>query len=337
MKDSVKVTIAIAVYNVERYIGKCLDSVLNQDFDDYEILVVDDRGTDNSIDIVKKTSKFHPSGDRIRVVHHEKNCGTGEVRNTCIKEAKGEFLFFMDGDDYLAPNSISLLYGSMISNSADIVMGNHQRLLPDGTIVNTSNYIPGRIESQYAIAQWIHENGTNYYPVATWNKLFRTSFLRENCISCVSWHRQEDILFALQTAFVAKSINTIPDVTYYWVQVEGSCIHHEVTEWHLKQYLDIFDKSIALFIQREAQVKGKFPKEIYWIITNRYFNGFITKNTLLSTLLSVNQKNAYLKHIRIIANHIKCKDEFGRRNKLMYMLVKMPFPYFFVKLMLKLI
>ena len=74
----------------------------------------------------------------------------------------------------------------------------------------------------------------------------KTSFLRDNGFECVPWHRQEDIYFALQTSFVVKRIFTIPDVTYYWVQIDGSCVHSEVTEWHLKQYYDIFDHCINL-------------------------------------------------------------------------------------------
>jgi glycosyltransferase involved in cell wall biosynthesis len=327
----VKVTIAIAVYNVEKYVEKCIDSVLNQDFTDYEILVVDDRGKDNSISLVEELAKAHPNGDKIRIFQHEKNLGTGGVRNTCIDEAKGEYIFFMDGDDYLAPNSIRLLYKAMVENNADIVMGNHQRVFPDGSIESTSNFRPGICVSDYAVAQWMSNNKTNYYPVATWNKLFKTSFLRENGIRCVPWHRQEDIFFALQTAFVVKSIVTIPEVTYYWVQVQGSCTHQDTTEWHLNQYLDIFDNSMALINKKEKEKKGKFPKELYWIITKRYLYGFISHNVWNSSLLSSKQKNNYLKHIREITDHIECKDEYYWKQKLFYLVIKMPYPYNVIK------
>lgn len=328
----VKVTIAIAVYNVEKYVEKCIDSVLNQDFtDDYEVLVVDDRGPDKSISLVEQMAKSHPNGNKIRIFQHEKNLGTGGVRNTCIDEAKGEYLFFMDGDDYLAPNSIRLLYEAMVENNADIVMGNHQIVFPDGSIERTSNFKPGKCESDYAIAQWMSNNKTNYYPVATWNKLFKVSFLRENGIRCVPWHRQEDIFFALQTAFVVKSIVTIPEVTYYWVQIQGSCTHQDTTEWHLNQYLDIFDNSMALINKKEKEKQVKFPKELYWIISSRYLYGFVSRNVWHSSILSNKQKNDYLKHIREITDHIKCKDEYYWKQKLFYLVIKMPYPYNVIK------
>ena len=285
------VTIAIAVYNVEKYIEKCIDSALCQDFDDYEVLVVDDRSKDGSISIVERMTQTHPNGNRIRIVRHEENTGTGGVRNTCIKEAEGEYLLFMDGDDYLASYSVRLLYDAMVAHNADIVMGNHQRITVNGEVLSTSDYQPGITESEYAIAQWMNDNKTNYYPVATWNKLFKTSFLRDNGFECVPWHRQEDIYFALQTSFAVKRIVTIPEVTYYWVQIEGSCVHSEVTEWHLMQYIDIFDRCLALCDEKKGEGEKAYPKELIWIITNRYFWGFITRNTYGSTLLSKKQKN----------------------------------------------
>ena len=333
--SDILVTIAIAVYNVEKYIEKCIVSTLNQDFEHYEVLVVDDCGKDDSLEIVKRIAASHPQGGRIRIFQHEKNMGTGGVRNTSVREAKGAYLFFMDGDDYLAKNTIRLLYEAMVENKADIVMGNHQRVFPDGRIESTSDYKPGFLSSDFAIAQWMKDNQTNYFPVATWNKLFKTSLLRDHAVACVDWHRQEDIYFALQTSFFVQSIVTIPQVTYYWVQVEGSCTHKEATEWHLKQYLDIFDKSIALYTEKEKQLAGKFPKELFWIITNRYFWGFITWNVCQSSLLSKEQKKSYLKHLREITKHIKLRDEYGWRQKCVYCILRSPSPYLLFELMLK--
>ena len=329
------VTIAIAVYSVEKYVEKCVDSALSQDFDNYEVLVVDDKGKDGSLAVVERLAQTHPHGDRIRIVRHEKNTGTGGVRNTCIKEAQGEYLLFMDGDDYLSPHSVRLLYDAMVANDADIVMGNHQRVAVDGHVLSTSDYLPGIIESEYAIARWMNANHTNYYPVATWNKLFKTSFLRDNAFECVPWHRQEDIYFALQTSFFVKKIVTIPEVTYFWVQIEGSCVHSEVSEWHLKQYIDIFDHCLALCDEKRGKGPRAYPKELIWIITNRYLWGFITLNTFDSTLLSKQQKNDFLKHLKVIKHHIKYREEFDGNQKLIYAVIQTPFPYLSMKWALK--
>lgn len=326
-----KVTIAIAVYNVGKYVEKCIDSVLNQDFSDYEVLVVDDRGQDNSISLIEKMAQAHPKGDKIRIVHHEKNLGTGAVRNTSIDEAKGEYIFFMDGDDYLAPNSIRLLYEAMMANNADVVMGNYQIVTPEGRIESTSNYKLGICMSEYAVTQWININTKKNYPVFTWNKLFKTSFLRDNNIRCVPWHRNEDVFFAVQTALVIESIATIPEITYYWVQVQGSCTHQDTTEWHLNQYLDIFEKSITFLKNNEKETSSKLPKELYWIITYFIYGSF-SRKVWNSSILSNRQKNDYLRQIRIITSHIRRKEVFyWWKHRLFYMAVKMPYPYYIIR------
>lgn len=327
-----KVTIAIAVYNVELYVEKSVASALNQDFDDYEVLVVDDCGSDCTIEKVEKLMKSSPKGYIVSIIHHEQNKGTGAVRNTCIEKARGEYILFMDGDDYLSPESVKLLYEASKINDADIVMGNHQRVYSDGKIESTSNYKAGMSTAKYAITSWMSNNNTNYYPVATWNKLFKTSFLRTNNIKCVSWHRQEDIFFSLQTLLVAKTIVTIPEITYYWLQRDGSCIHQDATEWHLRQYLDIFDRCISL-LEGVDKNDNKAPKELYWIVTQRYLSGFITQNILKSYRLSNKQKNDYLRHIKIITRHISFLEEYNCVQKIVYLALKSPCPLLYMRLL----
>jgi len=327
-----KVTVAIAVYNVEAYIEKCIKSALNQDFEEeYEVLVVDDCGKDNSISIVERLAATHPNGRKIRIVHHEKNIGTGAARNTGIDEAKGEYICFMDGDDYMAPNAVRLLYETMVANNVDIVLGNHQRIYPDGKIDGTSNYRPGIVKSEYAVVEWMKHNSAGIYPVAMWNKLFRTSFLRDNGIRCVPWHRYEDPFFSFQTAFIAKSIVTIPEVTHNLVIVNGSCTHSEVTESHVNQFIDIIDRSLALC--EENRKEGKvIPREIYWIITHIFFWTDITKRTLKSSVVSKKQKKEYFDHVKEITHHVKRSDETDWKHKAVYTIVRMPCSYLLMKL-----
>ena len=88
------VTIGIPVYNAEKYIERCLISVLDQTFEDFEVLVVDDRGTDNSIQKVEEIANNHVNGKKLRIVHHDRNKGVAEARNTIIDEASGKYLYF---------------------------------------------------------------------------------------------------------------------------------------------------------------------------------------------------------------------------------------------------
>ena len=103
------ITIGIPVYNVESYIEKCLLSVLNQTYQNLEILVVDDLGTDKSMAIVADIQQSHSNGQLIKIVKHSQNKGLGEARNTVIENAQGEFIYFIDSDDYIEPQTIQLM------------------------------------------------------------------------------------------------------------------------------------------------------------------------------------------------------------------------------------
>ena len=102
------------IYNVAPYVERALLSALNQTFESIEFLIVDDRGTDNSMEIVRKIVAEHPRGKDVRIIEHPHNIGLGATRNTAIDNAQGEYLFFMDSDDEITPDCIEVLYKAMM-------------------------------------------------------------------------------------------------------------------------------------------------------------------------------------------------------------------------------
>ena len=110
-------SIIIPVYNTEKYLTKCLESVLKQNFEDYEILVVNDGSTDSSKDILKE---FQCKNSKIKIFN-QLNRGLGGARNTGIVNAQGEYLLFLDSDDYLAENAIYILDKYIRRNNPDIL------------------------------------------------------------------------------------------------------------------------------------------------------------------------------------------------------------------------
>ena len=90
-----KVTIGFPVYNVEKYVYKSLESILAQDFDDYEVIVVDDCGTDRSMETILELKETHSKGNHVRIIKHEQNKGLAEARNTAIKNARSKYIFFL--------------------------------------------------------------------------------------------------------------------------------------------------------------------------------------------------------------------------------------------------
>ena len=103
----IKISVVIPIYRVASYIAQCLESVVSQSFPDIEIICVDDKSPDESISIVRDYAK---KDRRIRIFQHEKNKGVGAARNTGIKNAKGEYIFFLDPDDWLLEDGLQQLY-----------------------------------------------------------------------------------------------------------------------------------------------------------------------------------------------------------------------------------
>lgn len=111
------ISVIVPVYNVEKYLGKCLDSILDQTFEDFEIILVEDCSTDNS---KKICGEYAGRDGRIRCIYQEKNGGLGKARNTGIVNARGKYLMFVDSDDYIDSRMLEVLYENITQNGADV-------------------------------------------------------------------------------------------------------------------------------------------------------------------------------------------------------------------------
>ena len=127
----VKISVVVTVYNVENYIERCLNSILGQSFDDFELLVVDDKTLDNSMAIVKR----HAERDsRIRIISNEVNSGLMWARKVGYENSIGEYVVFVDSDDSLPDNALLVLYTSIVERGADMLSGNISYIKLDGSI-----------------------------------------------------------------------------------------------------------------------------------------------------------------------------------------------------------
>ncbi len=200
------------VYHVEKYIRKSLLSALDQDFMlPYEILIVDDCGTDRSMEIVNELIAQHPSGDKVRIIRHDKNLGIGEARNTIIRNAKGKYLFFLDPDDWIFPNSLSILYAKAEETQAEITCGSFLKEY-ENTGEQTDYYrYKDKTYEHESVGVWMLSLGIKMANIV-WNNLYRMDFLRKNNIHAI--HRIcEDHWLSYMTWFYAKKITRVSTVT----------------------------------------------------------------------------------------------------------------------------
>ena len=207
-----KVTIAMPVYNVAPYVERSLLSALSQSFQNIEFLIIDDKGTDNSMEIVRQIVSTHPRGKDVRIIDHRINQGPGQTRNTAIEQAQGEYLYFMDSDDEIMPDCIQALYDAMTETPVDFIAASHI-VVRDNQPIRES-VLPNRIlNGTYELWQYQSSAKQPIY-IVTWNKLYRLKFLKNNHIRCAPHHRNEDEIFTTQVWCEACSCRLLSNITY---------------------------------------------------------------------------------------------------------------------------
>ena len=118
MAENPAVSVIVPMYKVEQYIKLCVDSILNQTFRDFEIILVDDASPDNCFELCQK---LYGGNDKVKFIRHEKNCGLGITRNTGIKNARGKYVYFVDSDDFILPQALEKFYNAAEKNNAQVV------------------------------------------------------------------------------------------------------------------------------------------------------------------------------------------------------------------------
>ena len=215
------VTIVVPVYNVYDYLRVCVDSILNQTYKKYEIILVDDGSPDQSGVLCDEYASNH---ENIFVVH-QKNGGLGAARNTGIKHANGDFITFVDGDDYIAPDHISNLIGRIIKDKSDACYGGYQQQIGD-VFIQQVNPLSGQIYGKNKI---LHDfiprmcGKLDYHIVdevqmSVCMALFSMDIIKNNQIKCHSEREliSEDFIFNLDFLEHANKVSISDSCGYYY-------------------------------------------------------------------------------------------------------------------------
>jgi glycosyltransferase involved in cell wall biosynthesis len=231
------ITLAIPVYNAKECVERALLSALNQTYPNIDYLIVDDRGTDGSMDVVRKIIASHPRGKQVRIIENPKNLGLGEVRNVIIDQTMGKYLFFMDNDDEIPRNCIQKLYDEIKRTGADVVAGSHNEIR-NGEIIYGHGGKPFFATNREEVIMSFFDIGK--FIALIWNKLYNVAFLRENNIRFLHPF-VEDIYFSFEVTMNARSYALIPDVTYFNIVRSNSTSNGgELKEHFYKWWFSVF-------------------------------------------------------------------------------------------------
>ena len=167
------ISILIPVYNVEQYIARCLDSILAQTFQDFEVIVVNDGSPDKSIDIVKS---YAENDKRIKIVENKENMGLAWTRMVGYTHAKGEYIVFVDSDDFIPETALEVLYNAITDSDADIVIGNYQQVSQHNVFGKVSNNILSFGSDKRSVYKSLLTNEASH---SLWGKIYKSELFKD--------------------------------------------------------------------------------------------------------------------------------------------------------------
>lgn len=215
--NMIKSTVIIPVYNMELYLVECLESVVNQLQKEIEIIIVDDGSTDNSVSIIEEYEKRY---DNIKVIR-QSNSGLGAARNAGLKVANGEFVYFLDSDDFIDPDMLTVCYAFCKRNNLEVIMFDSNVVIDEGV---EGNFIPECYDRKEIIRKWNRVyRGTEYLDlymdktpdiVTAWSFYSSREFLQKNSLKFPTKVLYEDEAFRFKMMAHAKRVMYIPRTFY---------------------------------------------------------------------------------------------------------------------------
>lgn len=225
MDNSKLISIVVPVYNTEEYLERCLDSILKQTYSDLQIIVVNDASKGNAKDIIKH---YQARDNRILYVEHEKNMGLFRARITGSLKATGEYIAFVDSDDYIGMDFYRLLLEDAEKHKADMILGRTVMVANEKTIFGMHDiaFPDEAIEGEAVLNMFLTQEGRCYSWHTMWNKLYRKS-LWDTCLPHFQEQKEhvimlEDVGFSFPLFYFAKKITKVENSTYYYCQNSGS-------------------------------------------------------------------------------------------------------------------
>jgi glycosyltransferase involved in cell wall biosynthesis len=287
------VSIIVPIFNVENYINSCLNSILNQDYTNLEIVLINDKTEDRSMEVAKDTISKLKKRYQVIIIEHENNMGLSAARNSGIKNATGAYLYFLDSDDELYSYSISVLIENINKyGGLDIIIGNF-------ILSNSSarEYIDSDIylDNNHDI---IRSFLKNKWPVMAWNKLINSNLIHLHSILFEERLLHEDMLFSFLLAVNAKKMVICNKITYKY-RIHDNSIKSNMTNRNIENLIYIIRTEVVLF----------YHSDLY----NLFYSYVVNKCYYICKLLyknNISRKDNYIKELRVIINSIKTYKYF---------------------------
>lgn len=310
--SNIKVSVIVPVYNAERHLGKCVESILNQTLKEFELIIINDGSTDSSYELCKK---YAVKDERI-VLLDQKNSGVSVARNRGLDIAKGEYIYFIDADDYIEKNTLEILYNRAIASNSDIVVFGYK------TISENSVYVEKVSDCEYTIQEFLAHYGdfiiSSSILGAIWNKIYKRETINDiRFIEGIKHH--EDLFFVQDVLRKCKLVSMQGDLYYNYINNDGSASRRHI-ENLFEIFLESHKKSIQFLTEMNSYETNIKAQNTCFIK--------LTINAIIMIMKSDENRKAKLEKIRYIFNNGNVKQAImisapsGAKEKLLFLLIK---------------
>ena len=268
---SYDVTIGIPFYRSVDTIAQTLESALSQTYESIEFLLIDDDGNDGSLAKVQDIIQYHPRVKDVRIIFHKHNIGVAASRNEIIDQAQGEFVYFLDSDDVIDKNAISLLMKHARESNAEIVFGSYEKIDLNGRkTLYQYPYMVFTESNQLAAFAYRKYGGIQ---ASACNYIVKTSLLRINKHYFLNSNYWEDLVFTFDLVTLTSRAVILPDITYTYLCRPHSLSHYQERENVSKEEIMQTVHTIDYLKQRSSYLISKvyYPNRCYQVVMTDFY------------------------------------------------------------------
>lgn len=319
-----KISVIIPVYNVEKYLEQCINSLLSQTLKDCEFIFVNDGSKDSSKEIIEK---YKTLDERIILINQE-NQGVSIARNNGLNVAKGEYIGFVDADDYIEPDMYEILYNNMINNNVDLTICDFESSLDGHRIISNFNLSKNTLLRKDYIESILLKKFFESDELNTvWTKLYKSIIIKSNNIKFPQRvSLGEDGIFNLKYMINTNSLIYVDYTGYHYRETQGSATRNILTNDYFKRALDVYTTNLEeiknIPIKENEINELKITKFINSVITIIYL--YLTPNKTLPLSYRLNYVKKMINNQHVInALPIYIKNTYDSKSRYQKAIIKM--------------
>lgn len=297
MKDKM-LSIIIPVYNCEKTINRCIDSILESEYKNFELIIINDASYDNSKKVIESR---YSENDAIKIINLDKNRGVSFCRNLGIEKANGKYITFVDADDYINKKMYINMMNTITKHNVDCCVCDYSEIFPNGSVQKSKyRYENSILNREETIKKYLVDG----ISPAIWDKIFKADIIKKYVRFNEDLKVGEDILFCLDFFYRVENIYLLNEINYFYIQQEQSVMH--VVSPKLLQFKDVI-KSIE---QEKYNYYSKSYSDEFDYFKSAMFMRGIHSLTMLYNKKNKRQVIEYLNELKeknILDMHIKNK------------------------------